>query len=67
LKHGDIEDTLAQLAIMAGAGNPLSFLANAIGMTGSKFSSLNVKRVYFGNWLYLLPAPHFNSLTCIVH
>jgi hypothetical protein len=37
----------------AGGGNPLGFLANAVGMTGSKFSGLNIKRVYFGNWLYL--------------
>ena len=37
----------------AGAGgNPLAFLANAVGLQGSKFTSLNIKRVYFGNWLY---------------
>jgi hypothetical protein len=35
----------------AGGGNPMSFLAGAIGMTGHRFSGLNVKRVYFGNWL----------------
>lgn len=37
-RHGDIEDTL--LAIMT---------ARAFG--GKKFSKLDVKRVYFGNWL----------------
>jgi hypothetical protein len=43
---------LAQLAMTAGSGgNPLAFLANAVGMTGHKFSGLNIKRVYFGNWL----------------
>ena len=41
--------------MIAGSGNPLTFLANAVGMTGSKFSALNVKRVYFGNWLYVPP------------
>ena len=37
--------------VAASGGNPLAFLANAVGLTGSKFSGLNVKRVYFGNWL----------------
>jgi hypothetical protein len=37
----------------AGAGgNPLGFIANAAGHQGPKFSGLNIKRVYFGNWLY---------------
>jgi hypothetical protein len=40
----------------AGGGNPLTFLAGAIGFTGNKFSGLNVKRVYFGNWLYFPPS-----------
>ena len=39
----------------AGGSNPLAFIAGAIGFTGNKFSGLNVKRVYFGNWLYLHP------------
>jgi len=37
-RHGDIEDTLLTL-----------FTARAMG--GKKFSKLDVKRVYFGNWL----------------
>lgn len=40
----------------AGGGNPLTFIAGAIGFTGNKFSGLNVKRVYFGNWLYFPPS-----------
>ena len=38
-RHGDIEDTLLQLLIARAYGN------------GKKFSKLDVKRVYFGNWL----------------
>lgn len=37
-RHGDIEDTLLTLLISRAAG-------------GKKFGKLNVKRVYFGNWL----------------
>jgi hypothetical protein len=37
-RHGDIEDVLLTLMIARVAG-------------GEKFSKLNVKRVYFGNWL----------------
>jgi hypothetical protein len=37
-RHGDIEDTLLTL-----------LTARAMG--GKKFSKLDVKRVYFGNWL----------------
>lgn len=37
-RHGDIEDTLLQLFITRVGG-------------GRKFSKLDVKRVYFGNWL----------------
>ena len=37
-RHGDIEDTLLTLLIARAAG-------------GKKFSKLDVKRVYFGNWL----------------
>lgn len=37
-RHGDIEDALLSL-----------FLARAAG--GRKFGKLDVKRVYFGNWL----------------
>jgi len=31
-------------------GNLMNFLGGLTG--GSKFSGLNIKRVYFGNWLY---------------
>ena len=37
-RHGDIEDTLLNI-----------FMARAAG--GKKFTKLDVKRVYFGNWL----------------
>lgn len=37
-RHGDIEDTLLSLVLARVAG-------------GRKFSKLDVKRVYFGNWL----------------
>jgi hypothetical protein len=37
-RHGDIEDTLLTILISRAAG-------------GKKFSKLDVKRVYFGNWL----------------
>jgi hypothetical protein len=36
-RHGDIEDTLLNLLISS--------------RTGKKFSKMDVKRVYFGNWL----------------
>ena len=36
-RHGDIEDTLLNLLIAQAAG-------------GRKFSKLDVKRIYFGNW-----------------
>lgn len=37
-RHGDIEDALLNLLIARSAG-------------GKKFSKMDVKRVYFGNWL----------------
>ena len=37
-RHGDIEDTLLTLLLSRAAG-------------GKKFGKLDVKRVYFGNWL----------------
>lgn len=43
-RHGDIEDTLATLAMASG-----SFLSKLKG--GKKFNNLAIKRVYFGNWL----------------
>ncbi|OSX61045.1 hypothetical protein POSPLADRAFT_1147151 [Postia placenta MAD-698-R-SB12] len=46
-RHGDIEDTLSEVAKRAG-GFALGAL---IGRGGSKFGGLDIKRVYFGNWL----------------
>ncbi|KAI0356056.1 Het-C-domain-containing protein [Trametes cingulata] len=46
-RHGDIEDTLGEVAKKAG-GFALGAL---IGKGGSKFGGLDIKRVYFGNWL----------------
>ena len=43
-RHGDIEDTLATLAMASG-----SFISKLKG--GKKFNNLAIKRVYFGNWL----------------
>ncbi|KAF9525082.1 heterokaryon incompatibility protein Het-C-domain-containing protein [Crepidotus variabilis] len=45
-RHGDIEDVLADLIKKGGSGFAL---ANII--TKSKFNGLDIKRVYFGNWL----------------
>ncbi|KAG8732187.1 hypothetical protein FRC11_000102 [Ceratobasidium sp. 423] len=46
-RHGDIEDTLSELAKGAGKG------LMGIGVLGGakKFGGLDIKRVYFGNWL----------------
>ncbi|KAG6836212.1 hypothetical protein H0H93_010271 [Arthromyces matolae] len=44
--HTDMEDTLAELA--KGAG---SFALASMITGGRKFNGLDVKRVYFGNWL----------------
>ncbi|KAI0051363.1 Het-C-domain-containing protein [Auriscalpium vulgare] len=46
-RHGDIEDALSELAKKSG-GFALGAL---IGKGGSKFGGLDIKRVYFGNWL----------------
>ncbi|KAI5856817.1 heterokaryon incompatibility protein Het-C-domain-containing protein, partial [Tricharina praecox] len=40
-RHGDLEDTLLQLFLAAGAA----------GGQRRKFSNMDVKRIYFGNWL----------------
>jgi hypothetical protein len=49
-RHGDIEDILAELLIRSA-----DVTSGAIGFAkkaaGKKFSTLNVKRTYFGNWL----------------
>ncbi|KAF9239812.1 Het-C-domain-containing protein [Melanogaster broomeanus] len=46
-RHGDIEDALADL-LKKGAGG---FALSSILSRGTKFGGLDVKRVYFGNWL----------------
>ncbi|KAH9462001.1 hypothetical protein Pst134EB_005916 [Puccinia striiformis f. sp. tritici] len=43
-RHGDIEDVLSEIAKKAGGG----FLG---GIGAKKFGGLDIKRVYFGNWL----------------
>ena len=53
-RHGDIEDILAEMFIRVAAsegGGVLDFFKKATGLGGDKFSSLDVKRTYFGNWL----------------
>ncbi|KZT25751.1 Het-C-domain-containing protein [Neolentinus lepideus HHB14362 ss-1] len=50
-RHGDIEDTLAELLKKGSAGGGIAALGSLIGKGGSKFGGLDVKRVYFGNWL----------------
>ncbi|KAF9225961.1 Het-C-domain-containing protein [Gyrodon lividus] len=47
-RHGDIEDTLAEL-LKKGAGG--GFALASLLSRGTKFGGLDVKRVYFGNWL----------------
>ncbi|KAH9478428.1 hypothetical protein JR316_0008883 [Psilocybe cubensis] len=47
-RHGDIEDILSDL-VKRGAGGGFA-LASLISK-GKKFNGLDVKRVYFGNWL----------------
>ncbi|PLW14345.1 hypothetical protein PCANC_20889 [Puccinia coronata f. sp. avenae] len=43
-RHGDIEDVLSEIAKKAGGG-----ILGGIG--AKKFGGLDIKRVYFGNWL----------------
>ncbi|RDB30692.1 hypothetical protein Hypma_005902 [Hypsizygus marmoreus] len=47
-RHGDIEDALAEL-IKRGAGG--GFALASMLSKGHKFNGLDIKRVYFGNWL----------------
>ncbi|EGO03783.1 hypothetical protein SERLA73DRAFT_165377 [Serpula lacrymans var. lacrymans S7.3] len=47
-RHGDIEDTLAEL-LKKGAGT--GFALTSFITKGPKFGGLDIKRVYFGNWL----------------
>lgn len=47
-RHGDIEDTLSELLKKGATGG---FGLAALISKGTKFGGLDVKRVYFGNWL----------------
>ncbi|KAF8155752.1 heterokaryon incompatibility protein Het-C-domain-containing protein [Crassisporium funariophilum] len=47
-RHGDIEDVLAEL-VKRGAGG--GFALASMLSKGHKFNGLDIKRVYFGNWL----------------
>ncbi|PPR00750.1 hypothetical protein CVT24_000775 [Panaeolus cyanescens] len=47
-RHGDIEDVLADLVKKGAAGG---FALSSLIGKGSKFNGLDIKRVYFGNWL----------------
>ncbi|KAF7360302.1 hypothetical protein MVEN_00759700 [Mycena venus] len=47
-RHGDIEDALAEL-IKKGSGT--GFALASMLSKGSKFNGIDIKRVYFGNWL----------------
>ncbi|KAJ7359387.1 heterokaryon incompatibility protein Het-C-domain-containing protein [Mycena albidolilacea] len=47
-RHGDIEDALAEL-IKKGSGT--GFALASMLSKGSKFGGIDIKRVYFGNWL----------------
>jgi hypothetical protein len=48
-RHGDIEDILAEMLIRAATSDVTTGFG--VKAVGKKFSDLNVKRVYFGNWL----------------
>jgi len=64
-RHGDIENTLATMLIRVTAGSHgganavFGFVKKLTGMEGENFGSLNVKRTYFGNWLYPPLSPLF--------
>ncbi|KAF8328217.1 uncharacterized protein EI90DRAFT_2926740 [Cantharellus anzutake] len=48
-RHGDIEDVLSGIAKKGAPLAALGFLSAA--MPSTKFGGLDIKRVYFGNWL----------------
>ncbi|KAF8649338.1 hypothetical protein AX16_005873 [Volvariella volvacea WC 439] len=45
-RHGDIEDTLSDLIKKSASGALVGLISK-----GTKFNGLDIKRVYFGNWL----------------
>lgn len=49
-RHGDIEDILSELLIR-GVEVSSGVIGFAKKSAGKKFSNLNIKRTYFGNWL----------------
>ena len=51
-RHGDIEELLAEMLIRAAdvGTNLVGFAAKEVG---KKFSIINIKRTYFGNWLFV--------------
>ncbi|KAF7325801.1 hypothetical protein MKEN_00430700 [Mycena kentingensis (nom. inval.)] len=49
-RHGDIEDAISELLKKGASGGGTFALANILSK-GSKFNGLDIKRVYFGNWL----------------
>jgi Heterokaryon incompatibility protein Het-C len=64
-RHGDIADILADMlirVISTDGGVVFDYVKQTTGLGssalgGEKFSPLNVKRTYFGNWLYCSVRP----------
>ncbi|KJA23049.1 hypothetical protein HYPSUDRAFT_66529 [Hypholoma sublateritium FD-334 SS-4] len=50
-RHGDIEDILSEMIKKGSAAGGGFALGSLLGSKGTKFNGLDVKRVYFGNWL----------------
>jgi hypothetical protein len=50
VRHGDIEDILSELLIR-GVEVTSGILGFGRKSVGARFSELNIKRTYFGNWL----------------
>lgn len=55
-RHGDIEDLLAEMLIRATdvGTNLVGFATKEVGR---KFNIINIKRTYFGNWLFTRDTP----------
>ena len=52
-RHGDIEDILTELVMRTGSSGMLNgAIGFAVTAIGKKFTTINARRVYFGNWLY---------------
>ncbi|KDQ58757.1 hypothetical protein JAAARDRAFT_128374 [Jaapia argillacea MUCL 33604] len=50
-RHGDIEDVIGTMVKRGAGGGGMAAIGSLLGNKGSKFTGLDVKRVYFGNWL----------------